>query len=271
MSFTTPIQATFQGSSPAFGFWLTLPSAGVAKTILHGSTGSSTRFSWVLVDAEHGLISDHHYYELNNSIGSENASPIIRVPNAEEWMIKRALDAGAHGIMTPMCHSEVDAANVVKWTKYPPHGSRGYGPMFAPHSFPNVDPGAQYDQGAQKGITVAVQIESKSGLENVEKIAAVPGIDVLFIGPFDLALQTGVKRGGEEHEASIQRIKAAAHASGKKAAIFCTDGNDAQKRAQQGFDMISVTTDVGVFRNAMLGELKTANGETVQGGSREGY
>jgi 4-hydroxy-2-oxoheptanedioate aldolase len=102
-----------------------LPSAAVAKTILHGASGSSTKFSWVLVDAEHGLISDTHYYEvcpqiqpkntfikltgkqLNNAIGSEDASPVVRVPCAEEWMIKRALDAGAHGIMTPMCHSEV--------------------------------------------------------------------------------------------------------------------------------------------------------------------
>lgn len=67
-----------------------------------------------------------------------------------------------------------------------------------------------------------VQIESRSGVENVEKIAAVDGIDVLLIGPFDLSKQMGVTRGGEEHEAAIQRIKKAAHAAGKKAAIFCT-------------------------------------------------
>lgn len=68
---------------------------------------------------------------------------------------------------------------------------------------------------------MAVQIESRPGVENVEKIAAVPGLDVLFIGPFDLAMQMGVTRGGEEHEAAIQRVLAAAHAEGKKAAIFC--------------------------------------------------
>ncbi|KAJ6115690.1 hypothetical protein N7523_006107 [Penicillium sp. IBT 18751x] len=271
MSYTTAIQRSLKGPSPAFGFWLTLPSAAVAKTIIHGASGSSTKFSWVLVDAEHGLISDSNYYELNNAIGSEDASPVIRVPWAEEWMIKRALDAGAHGIMTPMCHSEIDAAKIVSWCKYPPIGTRGYGPMFAPHSFPGCNPGPEYDEGSQQFVTVCVQIESRPGVENVEKIAATPGIDVLFIGPFDLAKQTGVTRGGEEHEASIQRILAAAHAHGKKAAIFCTDGNDARKRAEQGFDMISVNTDVGVIRTGMLNELKTANGETVQGGAREGY
>ncbi|KAJ5174836.1 uncharacterized protein N7482_000713 [Penicillium canariense] len=271
MPFSTAIRSSLQGSTPAFGFWLTLPSAGLAKTILHGASGTSARFSWVLVDAEHGLISDNHYYELNNAIGHESASPIIRVPWGEEWMIKRALDAGAHGIMTPMCHSEVDAANIVKYTRYPPQGTRGYGPMFAPHSLPGVNPGPDYDEQVNSSVTVCVQIESRPGVENVEKIAAVDGIDVLFIGPFDLARQMGVTRGGDEHEAAIQRILGAAHKAGKKAAIFCTDGHDARARAQQGFDMISVNTDVGVIRAGMLNELKTANGEAVQGDARAGY
>lgn len=93
--------------------------------------------------------------------------------------------------------------------------------MFATHSLPGVNPGPEYDEGVNSSMTVAVQIESRSGVENVEKIAAVPGIDVLFIGPFDLAKQMGITRGGEEHEQAIQRILAAAHAAGKKAAIFC--------------------------------------------------
>lgn len=76
----------------------------MAKTILRPSRG---QFSWVLIDAEHGLINDTHYYELVNAVASEGASPIIRVPWGEEWMLKRALDAGAQGIVTPMCHSEV--------------------------------------------------------------------------------------------------------------------------------------------------------------------
>lgn len=129
--------------------------------------------------------------------------------------------------------------------------------MFAPHAFPGVAPGEEYDEGSQTGTIVVVQIESKAGVENVEKIAAVEGVDVLFIGPFDLAKQMGVTRGGEEHEAAIQRILKAAHAAGKKAAIFCTDGKDSRVRAEQGFDMISVITDVGVFRAGMLNELKS--------------
>lgn len=116
---------------------------------------------------------------------------------------------------------QVDAANVVKYTKYPPLGTRGYGPMYAPHSMPGVGSGPSYDDNINDGVTVCVQIESRAGVENVEKIAAVPGIDVLFIGPFDLSKMMGVTRGGEEHEAAIKKIMAAAHTSGKKVAIFC--------------------------------------------------
>ena len=120
----------------------------------------------------------------------------------------------------------MDAANIVKYAKYPPLGTRGYGPMFAPHSFRGVNSGPEYDEGAQVGITVTVQIESRPGVENVEKIAAVDGVDVVFIGPFDLSKQMRVTRGGEEHEAAIQRILKATHAAGKKAAIFCESSRE---------------------------------------------
>ncbi|KAI9368718.1 Pyruvate/Phosphoenolpyruvate kinase-like domain-containing protein [Aspergillus egyptiacus] len=270
MSLRTAIQSALQKPATAYGFWLTLPGAGVAKTILRSTAQHANPFSWVLVDAEHGLISDKDYYELTNAVASEGASPLIRVPWAEEWLIKRALDAGAHGIVTPMCHSAEDATKIVKYCKYPPTGSRGYGPMFALHSFPNA-PAQQYDTEADKSTVVFVQIESRAGVENVEKIVAVEGLDGVLIGPFDLAKSMGVQRGGEEHEAAIQRILAAAHSAGKKAAIFCTGGSDAQKRASQGFDMVSVVTDVGVLGSGMLRELGVASGQADGGQSGGGY
>lgn len=177
---------------------------------------------------------------------------------------------------------------MVSYSKYPPTGTRGYGPMFAPHSYAGLEP-AHYDANAHD-ILVIVQIESPAGVENVEKIAAVDGIDVLFIGPFDMAKQMGLERGGPEHEAAIQRVLAAAHNAGKKAAIFCessngkrkgnldsltistgTDGKDALRRKNDGFDMISIITDVGVFKSGMVKELRIANGEAGEAGARSGY
>jgi len=274
MSFTTAVRSTLQSQPTAFGFWLTLPGSGVVKTILRSNAKSTAgRFSWVLIDAEHGLISDKDYYELNNAIASEGVTPIIRVPWTEEWMIKRALDSGAHGVMTPMCHTAEDAAKIVKYSKYPPVGSRGYGPMFATHALPGVAPGKDYDDEAAKDLLVVVQIESVSGVENVEKIAAVDGLDVLFIGPFDLSKSMNVAGGGPEHEAAIQRILKACHSAGKKAAIFCTDGTDAHNRTNQGFDMVSITTDVAILGEGMGKALETTVHGDVKGETkpRDGY
>ncbi|CAG8289239.1 unnamed protein product [Penicillium salamii] len=271
MSSPIALRSALSNTPVSYGFWLTLPSAGVARTILRRSPQyTDGGFSWVLVDAEHGLISDHHYYELNNAIGHEGVSPIVRVPWSEEWMIKRALDAGAHGIMTPMCHSAEDAAKVVSYCKYPPVGSRGFGPMFAPHAFPGVKPD-EYNEKTHGEVLVVVQIESRPGVENVEKIAAVEGLDVLFIGPFDLAKQMRVTHGGEEHEAAIERILNAAHSAGKKAAIFCSGGADSRRRIQQGFDMVSITTDVAVFGDGMLQELEAAKGNSKSEQKKGGY
>ena len=130
--------------------------------------------------------------------------------------------------------------------------------MFTNHSFPALKAGPSYEQGANDSLLVAVQIESKGGVENVEKIAQVPGLDILLIGPFDLAKQLGIERGGPEHEAAIKRILEAAHAAGKKAAIFCTGGKDAQVRTQQGFDMVSVVSIEGALAQKMQSELDVA-------------
>jgi len=241
---------------PGIGFWLTFPSQPLVKTVLHGGG-----YNWVLIDGEHGLITDHHYYELNNAVSAYGVSPIIRVPNAEEWMIKRALDSGAHGVMTPMCHTPEDAKKIVRWSKYPPLGTRGYGPMFSPHSFKT--PEATYVSEADKSLLVIVQIESRQGVENVEEIAKVEGLDVLFIGPFDLSKFMQVKFGGEEHEAAIAKILSAAKAAGKTAAIFCTSGAQARQRLEQGFDMVSLCTDVGTVAAAFDRELAAVQGVQV--------
>ncbi|KAJ5019123.1 4-hydroxy-2-oxo-heptane-1,7-dioate aldolase [Colletotrichum sp. SAR 10_99] len=224
MSQKIAIKSALQSKVPAFGFWLT---TAVAKTILRGDSGASVPFTWTLVDAEHELISDVHYYD-------------------------------------------TDAAKVVSYAKYPPLGTRGYGPMLAPHAFPGTEPGAEYDTLAQD-VLVAVQIESRAGVENVAKIAEVDGVDVIFIGPFDLSKQMGVERGGQEHEAAIQKALNAAHAANKKCAIFCTDGADALTRAKQGFDMISVNTDVGVLKRGMASDIRTANAEGQMIHQRQGY
>ncbi|RSH89559.1 hypothetical protein EHS25_002110 [Saitozyma podzolica] len=104
MQATTYLKNALSRREKCIGFWLTCNAPPLAKTIL--ATGD---YTWALIDAEHGQITDADFYVLSNLIASAGASPIIRIPCDSEWMIKRALDAGAHGIMTPMCHNAVSA------------------------------------------------------------------------------------------------------------------------------------------------------------------
>ncbi|WVO12916.1 hypothetical protein L204_100524 [Cryptococcus depauperatus] len=244
--------------NPGLGFWCTLPGASTVSTVL--STGG---FNWTLIDAEHGMITDKDYFELVQAITAKGASPIIRVPWNEEWMIKRALDAGAQGVMTPMCHSAEDARRIVSYSKYPPLGTRGYGPMFCPPIFGCKS--SEYDTGADKHLLVIVQIESRQGIENVEEIAKVKGLDCLFIGPFDLAKQMNVPFGGEEHESAISKTLKATHGAGKIAAIFCSNGEIARKRLDQGFDMVSIAVDSVCLAAEMERQLSLVTGAVGEG------
>ncbi|KAJ7153572.1 Phosphoenolpyruvate/pyruvate domain-containing protein [Mycena crocata] len=235
MALNFPLRQKFAAQARAAGAWLTLPSTAVARTI-----ATTKGVSWVLIDAEHGLISDSHYYDLANTIASSGASPLIRIPDSEPWMIKRALDAGAHGIMIPMANSPEIVRKVVTATKYPPVGIRGYGPMFT-HAAGALN--APYKAAANDAIIVSVQIEHPDAVAQIDEIVK-EGIDATFIGPYDLAVSMGVDVGSPEHEAALQKILDATKKAGKVAGIFCLTGEQAQKRFDQGFDMVSVTTDI---------------------------
>ncbi|KAL0565610.1 hypothetical protein V5O48_016414 [Marasmius crinis-equi] len=250
MPLDIPLRKKIAAGEPAAGGWLTLPSTAIARTI-----ASTANVSWVLIDGE------SHFFDLTNIIAASGASPLIRVPAEEVWLIKRALDAGAHGLMVPMANSVEIVRKVVQATKYPPIGIRGFGPMFT-HATGAL--GGTYKASADNDLVIAVQIEHPQAVEEIELICQ-EGIDVAFIGPFDLSISMGVEFGGEEHEAAISKILAACKKHKKCAAIFCLNGEQAAKRFAQGFDMVSVTTDIDTLTDGFAGALSTATGKFAAG------
>ncbi|KIL85275.1 hypothetical protein FAVG1_11706 [Fusarium avenaceum] len=208
---------------PSIGQWLALPGHALAKTI------ASLGQDWVLIDCEHGHIDDHNMYLQISAISSSGVSPVVRIPADEPWMVKRALDAGAHAIMVPMCETKEQAERIVKSAKYPsksyPNSFRGTGAMFAPAAF-NLT-GRDYLLNANSNVMIFVQIESRKGVENVEEIATVDGIDMLFIGPNDLASSLGYVAFDHamtlEVQQATQRILKATLAAGKYAGHFALD------------------------------------------------
>ncbi|KAI5834850.1 Phosphoenolpyruvate/pyruvate domain-containing protein [Schizophyllum commune Tattone D] len=257
-----PLRKALNAGQKAPGAWLTLPSTAIAKSIAR-----TPGVTWILVDAEHGLITDRDYYDLTNTIASAGVSPIIRIPDEKPWMIKRALDSGAHGIMIPMANSPEIVRNVVSACKYPPNGIRGFGPMFT-HATGAI--GGDYKAEADQQLIISVQIEHPNAVKEIDAILA-EGVDVAFIGPFDLSVSMGVQFGSQEHEDAIAKVLAACKKAKKTSAIFCLTGEQAEKRFAQGFDMVSVTTDIDTLVDGFASALATATGKLKEGTTSSGY
>ncbi|TFY77485.1 hypothetical protein EWM64_g6525, partial [Hericium alpestre] len=154
------------------------------------------------------------------------------------------------------------AANIVAESRFPPRGRRGFGSPFT-NGIWGIS-ATEYLQGANDAVLVIVQIETREAVQNLEAIASVDGVDVLFIGPYDLSISLGYEPPSPDPHADvekvIQRIREVAHKAGKKVAIYCTSGAQSAKRAQEGFDMINVIADSGALSAALASELATAAG-----------
>jgi len=257
-----------KANRPAFGAWITLPGVFNARTVAQ----SSPHLSWVVIDCEHGLTSLHpgaaESVQAVQGSGSNPPSAIVRIPatgisTGTGWQIKYALDAGARGIIVPMVGTAEKARDIVADSRFAPQGRRGFGSPFTPGVW-GIN-ASDYIKTANDSVVVMVQIETREGVDNVEAIAGVNGIDVLFIGPYDLSLSLGYQPPSPDPhpdvEKSIQKILGAAHAAGKKVAIYCTSGAQAANRAKEGFDMINVMADSGAMSENLAQNLATAAGQ----------
>lgn len=247
-----------------------LPGTNHARAIARSGV------DWICVDTEHGNISDADMHEAVTAIAKEGVSPIVRITANEPWMVKRALDAGAHGIVVPLIYTVDDAKRLVSSAKFPPEGTRGFGSPLPTQCF-NDEPLTYYLQNANSTLITVIQIETKSALESVKEIAAIPGVDCLLIGPFDLGNNIGRPiLGPEMHpelQDAIEKIKEAAHAEGKKVGIYTNAGEQAKMFADRGFDMISILTDQMGITAAFSQSLAVANGSKQGTGDKgvKGY
>lgn len=162
-------------------------------------------------------------------------------------MVKRALDTGAHGVLVPLLRTVQEAKDLVQASKFPPWGKRGFGSPYSAKQFGRTISSADYLEQANESVLTMVQIETKEALEAVDEIAAVEGIDVLFVGPFDLGNNIGHRITAEgipqQLEEALLKIQAAAKKAGKKSGIYTLDPEHAKTCRKQGFDMVHIVTD----------------------------
>ena len=179
-------------------------------------------------------------------------TPMARVPRGEYHFLARALDVGARGVMVPMVGTREEAEAIVSYTRYPPHGRRGAAFGFAHDDYEGGNVAAKMASLHERTLTIA-QIETDEGLANVEAIAAVPGIDALWIGHFDLTNFLGIpgEFGHPKYLAAIDRVLAACKASGKAPAFLATDEPWARDYAAKGFRLMAYGIDHLLYQEAL--------------------
>ena len=228
--------------------------AGIDSS-LAAELAASAGYDYVCVDLQHGMSDERTMVSMFQATMAGGASPMARLAWSEPWMIMRALDLGAHGVIVPLVGSGEEALRAVRACKYPPRGDRSFGPVRAGLIFGSTSP----DELAKSAMCFAM-IETREGLDRLEEIASTPGLDGIYIGPSDLALALGHTpgEGGDELEAAIRTVREACEAHGLIAGMHCRAGAAARGRAQEGFKLITVGVDTHLLRASVRRELEDA-------------
>ncbi len=263
-----PLRALWRGGGTAVNGWLTIPSGHSAEVMAHQG------FDSVTVDAQHGMIHYDTAVECLRAISTTDAVPLVRVPWNEPGIVMKMLDSGALGIICPMINSPEEAAELVGNCRYAPEGNRSFGPV---RSLMSVGP--DYVENASALVLVIGMIETREALDNVEAIAATPGLDGLYIGPSDLSLSLGLTPHQDSREPvmveAIGRILAAARDNGIVAGIHNASGAYAREMGEKGFGLVTVGNDARFLAAAASAAVSSVRGGGAPGeaasGSGGGY
>ena len=226
-------------------------------------TGALARegFNTVTIDAQHGMWDQASIVTGIASIRHGGAASIVRIP-LEDWGgASRALDWGAEGIIAPMINTVADAKKFVSVSKFPPVGERSWGPHRAT-MLAGIPDQSVYLREANDAIVTLAMIETKEAMKNLDAIAAVPGIDLLFVGPSDLSINLigKVEPEGKDVEDALDKVLAAAKKAGKYAGVYCHTGERARACADRGFRFHAVGSDLGFLRAGAAPPLKALKG-----------
>ena len=246
-----------RGGDTVFSSWCTLASPNAAETIAREG------FAAVVIDQQHGLWDTAAIVAAVGALHHAGATPLVRVSVGDFAFVSRALDFGAEAIIAPMINTAADARQFAAAAKYPPIGERSWGPMRAMALQDRSAP-TEYLREANDGTLTLAMIETATALSNVDAIAATPGIDALFIGPYDLStvLSGGTAQDVQapEVERAIDVICAAARKAGKIPGIYCGNTERALAMAKRGFRFITVGMDLGLLRDGAAAQLKALRG-----------
>lgn len=216
--------------------WLSIPSSFAAETMAHQGWDSLT------VDLQHGALDYQDALALFTAVSTTDTVPVVRVPWNEPGILMKVLDAGAYGVICPMVNTREDAERLVAATRYPPLGARSFGPIRG-----LLYGGADYPERANDTVVVFAMIETLQGLDNLDDILSVRGLDAVYIGPSDLSLALGCRPTFDDVDPpvaqAIAHVVSRAQAHGVVAGIHNGTPEAALRRIQQGFRFVTVSSD----------------------------
>ncbi|MDA0245333.1 MAG: aldolase/citrate lyase family protein [Chloroflexi bacterium] len=252
--------AKLRQGEPAFGLWLQSHSFHTARII-----SAQGLLDWLLVDMEHtpvDLSTASTILATIADVSGGRCTPLARVAANTMYHIKQALDAGAQGVIVPMINTAAEAALAVRFALYPPLGERGGGGL-TPHYGFGTTSHVAYIQQANREVLVGLQIETAEAVANIEAILDTPGLDMAFLGPFDLHLSLGLPPAlwseAAEFTTAVAKVTAACRQRGIPLGTIVPNGTAAAQRLADGFTFISLGTDIIHLLSSLNSQLEAVS------------
>ncbi|MEM1546179.1 MAG: aldolase/citrate lyase family protein [Candidatus Methanomethylicia archaeon] len=237
------LKNTIRSGKVTLGTWVTIGHPEISDIL------STLPFDWLVFDMEHGPLDIGVVEILMMPLKGTNITPIVRIPWNDLVVIKRVLDIGAYGLVIPWVNSRSDVENALIACKYPPHGLRGVGPrrciMYGAYDI------KKYYETFENELIIAIQAETRKALDNLEEIASVNGVDIVFIGPNDLSASLGIFR-EFNHPKFLEALSIVIKTCRKTdttPGIMAYNLNQARKYIEMGFKFISIANDAVMMRN----------------------
>ena len=250
----TNLRSRILGGETLFGTFVALGSPTAAE--ICGRAG----FDWVIIDLEHGAAHESDLLTSLYAVGSTPATALVRPRSADRLRVGRVLDLGAHGVMIPRIDLPAEAAEVISFMRYPPDGTRGL--ALSTRGAGLGELGHADVQRINQHVVGIIQVESPSAVEHAAEIAAIDGVDVLFVGPADLSHSMGIPGQFDDPRflAALERVVAAADGAGKAAGILLFNMAVLPRHRDLGFRFIGLGSDGAFVADGARAVLASARG-----------
>ena len=249
------LREKLRSGAPTLGVWITLESPSLTEMAV------AAGLDWVIIDAEHGHLDWQHIVAHLRCTVRSKTVVLVRLAELNGGLVKRALDIGADGLLIPWMETPAQLQEILTWAHYPPHGKRGIG---AERATAWGKAFAQHVVEARENTLIVPIIESVRAGHNIAAMCQVPGIEMFYVGPADYSSTAGFAGQWEGPGVAdeIQKVVQTIRKHGKHCGVIATSPENVQDRIQQGFQMIGLGLDTGLFLRG-LGTMLAATGREL--------